>query len=148
MAFDKEITYFKNPDGPDEVIDEPESGNSFLALREVKWKEEAPFKLDIRKYFVKPDGTEVFGKGISFMTEDGPSNLIKSLVNIGFGDCREIIKTIQENRHNDLIDALGYAYQYLSDEEYKGEIDLISKSREEHQKRQTTSAIDMLDKLM
>ena len=49
----------------DEVIDEV-PGSSFIALRKLRWSENSPFKLDIRKWYTNSNGEEVAGKGISY----------------------------------------------------------------------------------
>lgn len=73
-------------DSINEVIDEAPGSNSFIALRKLRWREGAPFKVDLRKWFVNGDGEEIAGKGVSFMTEEGPDNLVKALLKNGYGD--------------------------------------------------------------
>lgn len=78
-----------------EVFDEG-SGNSFLALRRIRWNPTSEFRLDVRKWFVNGDGEEIAGKGISFMTESGPGNLAESLLKLGHCDTRTVINSIRD----------------------------------------------------
>ena len=93
MAFKKDAEFFYEfkENGIDEVIDEAPGSNSFIAIREVRWGPEKEFKLDIRKYICKADGSEVIGKGVSFATEDGPNCLINTLVDHGYGSTGDIL---------------------------------------------------------
>lgn len=86
-----------------EVFDEG-SGNSFLALRKIRWSEGSPFKLDIRRWYVNGAGDETAGKGISFITESGPGNLAESLLRLGHCDTRTVIDSIR-NR-DDFIETI------------------------------------------
>lgn len=84
-------------DSVNEVIDET-PGNSFIALRKLRWSAGSDFRLDIRKWFVNADGTEVAGKGISFVTEEGPDNLINALLKHGYGDTRKTLDGIKDRK--------------------------------------------------
>ena len=77
------------------VFDESPGSNSFLALRSLRWSKNSPFKVDIRKWFTNAEGEEVAGKGVAFMTPEGPGNLIKALLENGFGDTRETISSLK-----------------------------------------------------
>ena len=87
----------------DVVFDEG-SGNSFLAMRKLRWDENSSFKIDLRKWFTNSDGEEIAGKGFSFITEDGPNNLVNCLIDNGFGDTRDIIEKV--STRDDFVDAL------------------------------------------
>lgn len=87
----------------DEIFDEG-VGNSFLALRKLRWNENSPFKIDIRKWFTNSEGEEVAGKGVSFITEEGPGELIKALIKHDFGDTKEILE--QLSQRDDFTDSL------------------------------------------
>ena len=82
-------------DSINEVIDET-PGNSFIALRKLRWSAGSDFKLDIRKWFVNADGTEVAGKGVAFVTEEGPDNLINALLRHGYGNTRKTLDGIKD----------------------------------------------------
>lgn len=87
MAFEYEIE-----EGFDHVFDE--KGNTFLALRKVQWGGKGDFKLDLRKWYINSNGEETVGKGVSFLTEEGPHELAKVLVDNGFGHTGEILQGI------------------------------------------------------
>ena len=53
----------------DKIFDET-PGNSFLAVRKLRWNQNSEFKLDIRKWFTNSNGEELAGKGVSFMEND------------------------------------------------------------------------------
>lgn len=78
-----------------EVIDEV-PGNRFIALRKLRWNPESPFKLDIRNWYTNSEGEEIAGKGVSFMTPEGPDNLIEALLKHGYGDTRKTINGIKD----------------------------------------------------
>ena len=79
----------------DEVIDEV-PGSSFIALRKLRWSPTSSFKLDIRRWYTNNTGEEIAGKGVSFMTEQGPDNLIQALLKHGYGDTRKTLDGIKE----------------------------------------------------
>lgn len=79
----------------DDVIDEV-PGSSFIALRKLRWSENSPFKLDIRKWYTNNEGEEIAGKGVGFMTEEGPDNLIEALLKHGYGDTRKTLCGIKD----------------------------------------------------
>lgn len=87
MAFEYEIE-----EGFDHVFDE--KGNTFLALRKIQWGGKGDFKLDLRKWYINSNGEETVGKGVSFLTEEGPHELTKVLVDNGFGHTGEILQGI------------------------------------------------------
>lgn len=91
MAFDYKV----NPDF-DFIFDE--KGNTFLALRKITWNEGGKEKLDIRKYYNSSDGTETVGKGVSFITEEGPHELTRILVENDYGYTDEIINGIKNRK--------------------------------------------------
>ena len=80
-------------DGFDYVIDE--SGNQILALRKIRWGEKETVHLDLRRWFLNPEG-EVVGKGTSFMTEEGPHELVNVLTKEGYGHTIDIINNIKD----------------------------------------------------
>ena len=90
MEFNLEID-----DSIDEVFDEG-VGNSFLAMRRLRWTNGGQFKLDLRKWITNSDGEEIPGKGFSFITEEGPENLINVLLKHGYGDTRKTLEGIQD----------------------------------------------------
>ena len=83
-------------DSINEIIDEAPGSNSFIALRKLRWSENGKFKLDVRKWFTNSEGEEIAGKGVSFMTDDGPANLIEALLKNGYGDTRKTLNGIKD----------------------------------------------------
>lgn len=90
MEFNLEID-----DSVNEVFDEG-VGNSFLAMRRLRWNEDGEFKLDLRRWITNVDGEEIAGKGFSFITEEGPSNLVECLLKHGYGDTRKTLEGIMD----------------------------------------------------
>ena len=71
-------------------------GNSFLALRKLRWSSDSPYRLDIRKWYTNAAGEEIAGKGVSFMTPEGPDNLIEALLKVGCGDTRKTLNGLKD----------------------------------------------------
>ena len=103
--FDRHLVKFGKLDS---TIDE--KGSIFIALRKVQWvkngedPDETKAKLDLRKYRVDENGDEIAGKGISFLTDDGPNELTKVLIHEGYGNTKEILKELK-NR-DDFVDSV------------------------------------------
>lgn len=127
MAFGNrdDIAYEQDPNGPNIVIDEMPGSASFIALRKVRWNPASDFKLDIRKYFMKSNGDEVASKGVSFITEDGPENLIKGLLGLGFCSTRSALDVL--SKRNDYLDALKYSMDLLNEEEKEPATEMLNK---------------------
>lgn len=89
MAFE----YSVNPDF-DFTFDE--KGNTFLALRKLSWGEGKPEKIELRKWYNSADGTETPNKGFTFLTEEGPHELTKVLVEQGFGYTDDILNGLKD----------------------------------------------------
>lgn len=90
----REFTYSVDPDF-DYTVDE--KGNTFIALRKIDWGNKGEYKLDIRKYYASEAG-ETMSKGLSFLTDEGPDELTRVLLETGYGDDEEIANTLLENR--------------------------------------------------
>ena len=73
-----------------------EKGNQFEAVREVQWGDSDKNYLEVRKWRNSPDGSEQAAKGYTFMTEEGPSELAKVLLTLGYGNTREVIDIVKE----------------------------------------------------
>lgn len=89
MAFEYKV----NPDF-DFTFDE--KGNTFLALRKLSWGEGKPEKIELRKWYNSTDGTETPNKGFTFLTEEGPHELTKVLVEQGFGYTDDILNGLKD----------------------------------------------------
>ena len=86
-----------------------EKGNQFGAFREVQWGDSDKSYLEVRKWRNNPDGSEQAAKGYTFMTEEGPSELAKVLLNMGYANTREALEILnkRENFRKSLNSVLG-----------------------------------------
>lgn len=107
--FNKEMVTF---DGIDIIFDE--KGSRFLSLRKVQWvnkgeePDEEKAKYEMRKYTIGKEGEEICGKGVSFLTEEGPHNLAKELVANGFGHTSDVLKElIKRDDFKETVEHLG-----------------------------------------
>lgn len=108
------LNYTFNENGVNEVIDEL-SSTSFLALREVKWSDhEDEYRLDLRRYFVKQDGTEMPGKGTAIAN---PGKLTDVLVSNGYGDNDTILREMFSR--DGLTSSMGRICADFNDDEYE-----------------------------
>lgn len=115
---EKVICPFIFEDAPNEIFDE--AGNRFLALRKVQWlksADETPDpekgKLELRKWIINKDGEEQANKGFSFLTEEGPHELTKVMVNNGFGHTKDILGGIK--KRDDFEEAVNTLYDKEED---------------------------------
>lgn len=106
MPFKKGPVEFKvKEDGVNEVIDE--KGNMALMLREVAWGGR-DYHLELRKWIVDIDKEQPM-KGCSFITEEGPHNLVDTMVKYGYGHTDTILKELstRESFEEDLTKVIG-----------------------------------------
>lgn len=94
MANTKPFSYEVDPEY-DYVLEE--KGNTYTALRKIKWGDSEEYKLDIRKYYATEEG-ERMAKGCSLMSEEGADELTKVLIETGYGQDKELYETILEKR--------------------------------------------------
>ena len=87
-----------------------ERKNSFGTLRKVQWvsagadPDPNKAKLELRHIIAKDEGEEL-GKGYAFSTEEGPHELAEGLVHIGFGNTKNLLKSlIKREDFKDSID--------------------------------------------
>lgn len=114
--------------GVDRVIDE--KGSSFIALRSIAWNTdpETPIedidpkniKLDLRKYYATENG-EKMNKGVSFLTDEGPTELVHVLLDEGYGNTIDCLNTLKDR--DDFNDAVKFIFapsdeKSSSDDEY------------------------------
>lgn len=109
------IFYEYDPEGVDEIIEDT-SSNSFIAMREVRWNPEHDFKLDIRRYFNKQDGTEMPGKGISI---NNPDKLTEALIKCNFGNIDSLVRVMADERREELVPSLGRYCATMDNKEYE-----------------------------
>ena len=106
MPFKKGPVEFKvKKDGINEVIDE--KGNMALMLREVAWNGR-DYHLELRKWIVDVDKEQPM-KGCTFITEEGPNNLVDTMVKHGYGNTRNILHELssRESFEEDLVSVIG-----------------------------------------
>ena len=106
MPFKKGPVEFKvKEDGINEVIDE--KGNMALMLREVAWNGR-DYHLELRKWIVDVDKEQPM-KGCTFITEEGPNNLVDTMVKHGYGNTRNILHELssRDSFEEDLVSVIG-----------------------------------------
>lgn len=113
MAFSKDKEFKYSIRGINRVIEE--KGSSFIALRQIAWgagpeDEVDPEKvrLDLRKYRTDSEGNEVMSKGVSFMTEEGPNELVHVMMEEGYGDTGKCISILKDR--GDFVEGVKKAY--------------------------------------
>ena len=113
------ITFYMHDD-VDEIFDE--KGNMFLAMRKVQWckpgvePDPNKAKLELRKWNMTQEG-EIPSKGFSFLTDEGPNELVDVLISNGYGHTKDILLKLKERE--DFDDIVKSIYDEVdSDEEY------------------------------
>ena len=77
-----------------------EKGTTCGTVRKVQWVKNGAepdpekAKIEIRKIYTS-GAEEKTGKGYTFSTENGPSELVHGLISKGFGDTKEILKLVR-----------------------------------------------------
>lgn len=94
MNTTKPFTYEIDPNY-DYVLEE--KGNTYTAIRKIKWGNSDEYKLDIRKYYASEEG-ERMSKGVSLMSDEGADELVKVLLDTGYGDDASIWRAINDSR--------------------------------------------------
>lgn len=111
---DKEFS-FRIIDDCDHIIDE--AGNTTINLRKISWGDSDKVNLDIRKYYHTDQG-ERMAKGVSFLTEEGPHNLVDTMTKLGYGDTRTVLTNLKERDDfaKSLNSVMGKDSEYYDDE--------------------------------
>lgn len=131
MAFKRDEEFRYSVRGINRIIEE--RGSEFVALREIAWgvgndddiDDSTKVKLDLRKYYVDKEGNEKMSKGVSFMTEEGPHELAKILLEEGFGNTTQCLSQLARRRDfKEAIDTLNG--KIIQKEEYVDLRDLIA----------------------
>lgn len=92
--FNKEYKVFK-----DYNIIFDEKTSSFGSVRKVQWvsegaePDESKAKIEIRKFFATAQG-EKMSSGYAFSTPEGPNELVDGMVENGFGNTKNILKSL------------------------------------------------------
>lgn len=109
MAFSKNSGEFKYSfRGINRIVEE--KGNQFIRFAQIAWAgedeevEPSKIKYDLRRYFTDADNVEKMGKGVTFLSDNGPTELANILVEEGFGETFKILGSIK-NR-DDFADAV------------------------------------------
>lgn len=114
MAYGNKEFNYETDDNKESYIIE-EKGNSYTQLAYERWNEDNQFRLALRKFYSSAKG-ETAGKGVTFMTEEGPSELINALLKEGYGNPDDIAKVCIEDRP-DVIGAIIYNHSHNSESE-------------------------------
>lgn len=152
MAYgNKEFNYETDENKENYIIEE--KGNSYTQLAYERWNEDSDFKLALRKFYSSAKG-ETAGKGVTFMTEEGPSELINALLKEGYGNPDDIAKVCIEDRP-DIIGSIVYNHSHNSEsDEDQDTIDnvddkplmyFVDKYKEYNKDHEITNEDDMYD---
>jgi hypothetical protein len=101
-----------------------EKGSTWGTVRKVQWlkegkePDESKAKIEIRKFTQTAEGERMM-KGYTFSTEEGPSELIIGLIEAGFGNTKEILKSVRKRK--DFLEA-AKSINEDSDDEDSGEM--------------------------
>lgn len=126
MAFKKNGEFKYSFRGINRIVEE--RGNQFIRFAQIAWKgedeecEPSEIKYDLRKYTTDSDGKERMLKGVSFLSEEGPTELTHILLEEGFGKTENIIDIIKTRQ--DFKDAVEASYGIHTDNTDDGTFDL------------------------
>lgn len=115
---ERPFTYEIDPDY-DYILEE--RGNTYTALRKIRWGDRDHFNLDIRKWYATEDG-ERMAKGCSLMSDEGANELTRVLISTGYGSEKELCDEICSSRKE--LAARIYD-QILNDNNLKNELEDI-----------------------
>lgn len=88
----------------DEEVDS--RGNSVILLRKLAWGD-GKEKLEIRKWFIDIN-KETPSKGVTFLTDEGPQNLICKLIQHGYGNTQTVLNELaQREDFDEALAAIG-----------------------------------------
>lgn len=95
MAFSKNTEFKYNIVGKSRIIEE--RGNQFIRFSKIAYGSTKPeeAKYDLRKWIVQPNGTEQMYKGVTFLSDNGPHELVNILVEEGFGNTSKILTSLK-----------------------------------------------------
>ena len=142
MAADLNYEYDEN--SVNEVVDEVAGSNNFIAFRKIRWQPEGEFRFDIRKYFIKADGSEFPGKGITFMSEKGPHLLAETLAANGFGNTDTMVSML--SARGDFTEAVARATKHNPN--FAKELKMAYKNLEDEEDNKPLNAKEMLNQLL
>lgn len=103
MAYKKDEDFKWSIRGIDRIIEE--KGSNFIRLANIAWGvgddedcDPDKIRLDIRKYRTDSEGKEIMGRGVSFMTEDGPNELVHVLLEEGYGATEKSLQILSKRK--------------------------------------------------
>lgn len=117
MAFSNNKEFKYSFRGINRIVEE--KGNQFIRFAQIAWAGEdedvdpSKIKYDLRKYTTDADGNEKMLKGVSFLTDNGPTELTHILLEEGFGETETVLETIKVR--NDFKDAVKSVYGSKAD---------------------------------
>ena len=117
MAFSKNGEFKYSFRGVNRVVEE--KGNQFIRFAQIAWAGEdeevdpSKIKYDLRRYFTDSDGVEKMGKGVTFLSDNGPTELTHILVEEGFGKTSTILDNIK--KRGDFPEAVKEVYGDAAD---------------------------------
>jgi hypothetical protein len=85
-----------------------EKGSTWGTVRKVQWikgdkePDESKAKIEIRKFTQTSEGERMM-KGYTFSTPEGPGELVIGLIDNGFGDTKEILRSVR--KRDDFLEA-------------------------------------------
>lgn len=85
-----------------------EKGSTWGTVRKVQWikgdkePDETKAKIEIRKFTQTSEGERMM-KGYTFSTPEGPGELVIGLIDNGFGDTKEILRSVR--KRDDFLEA-------------------------------------------
>lgn len=142
MAADLNYEYDEN--SVNEVVDEVAGSNNFIAFRKIRWQPDGEFRFDIRKYFIKADGSEFPGKGITFMSDKGPHLLAETLAANGFGNTDTMVSML--SARGDFTEAVARATK--NNPNFAKELKMAYKNLEDEEDNKPLNAKEMLNQLL
>jgi hypothetical protein len=95
---DMDFTFSIDENGVNLIVDE--KGSNYLALRKVKWFDN-DYKLELRRWTSTKEG-ERPGKGVTFLTEEGPHELAEALVKEGYGNTATLLDALNARDEEDM----------------------------------------------
>src|SRR5574344_1465180 len=101
-----------------EVFDE--KGSAYIAIRKTQWvkndntPDESKAKLELRKWRTSDDG-EKPDKGFSFLTDEGPHELVNVLLRNNFGHTKDVLKILKTR--DDFKESVEHLYDKEEDKE-------------------------------
>lgn len=79
-----------------------ERGNTYTALRKIRWGDRDHFSLDIRKWYATEEGERI-AKGCSLMSDEGADELTRVLVSTGYGNDKDLYNAIVDSNRTELM---------------------------------------------